>query len=157
MNPNLRSSLQSYIATLRAMQLWFHGAHHVTKGVGFHGDHDFYSGVYNDFTAEFDGAVEKGIGLTQDLTVADPVAITQAAMSILTRFPSPATTSSLKIAMVGVKVVETYLANVESMFKSLESTGELSLGLNDFLAASANKFEGTLYKLRQRVQTQIED
>ena len=45
---------------------------------------------------------------------------------------------------------------LEILFKELESSGELSLGLNDFLAASANSHENHVYLLQQRVKTEID-
>lgn len=50
-----------YLPLLRANQLWFHGAHHTTKGVGFVGDHALYGDIYAAYEEEFDGATELAI------------------------------------------------------------------------------------------------
>ena len=42
------------------------------------------------------------------------------------------------------------------MFAELEEAEALSLGLNDFLAQSANEFEGYEYLLQQRVKQEMD-
>ena len=41
----------SYIAYLRAAYIWFHSAHHTTRGVSFSGDHvNLYPKIYEFFS-----------------------------------------------------------------------------------------------------------
>ena len=54
--------LVAYIGYLRAAYHWFHSAHHVTRGVGFYGDHIQYSEIYQDYLVLVDGATEKARG-----------------------------------------------------------------------------------------------
>ena len=68
----------------RAMIAWFHAAHHVTKGTGFGGDHvNIYGEIYTTLDTDLDGIVEKGIGLTGDETLADPVSSLSMAAGLL--------------------------------------------------------------------------
>ena len=40
--------------------MWFHAAHHVTKGKGFAGDHELlYGRIYESASKDFDVIVEK--------------------------------------------------------------------------------------------------
>jgi hypothetical protein len=78
-------------------------------------------------------------------------------MKILAGYPSPETLTSLAIASTALQVERDYLQVVDELFKSMEEMGALPLGLNDFLAASANKHDTFVYKLVQRVKSEIQD
>ena len=61
----LSTRLSQYLGMLRAMHLWFHGAHNVTRGAGFGGDHvDLFGRIYLKIQDEIDGAIEKAVGVT---------------------------------------------------------------------------------------------
>jgi hypothetical protein len=140
-----------YIALLKAMQSWFHSAHHVTRGVGFAGDHVLiYGEIYSSIGGTLDGAIEKGIGITECEDVADPVAILTAACDVLGGWRQPHMLSADEIAKQALAIEIDYLDTVEEIFTTLEEAGCLSLGFNDFLAATSNEHEGFVYKLRQR-------
>jgi len=153
---NLKLRLGQYIGMLRAMQLWFHGAHHVTRGTSFAGDHvNIFGRIYTDIEKEIDGAIEKAVGLTRDEGIACPTYITELALQVLRAYPSPPVISELTIAATGLEIENNYLSMITEMFKTLEASNELSLGLNDFLAASANLHESHVYLLQQRVKSEI--
>lgn len=155
-NDILKTSLVLYIAMIKAMHSWFHAAHHVTRGTGFAGDHALlYSDIYQAFEDNLDGAIEKAIGLLDDQGVADPGSILMGACDILHDYKSPVTCSSMEIAIHALKAEKDFVALTEKVFQGLESTGSLSLGLNDFLAATANQHETFVYKLQQRVKAEI--
>jgi len=140
------------------MQLWFHGAHHVTRGASFAGDHvDIFGRIYVAIQDEIDGAVEKAVGVTGDEGIACPMHITKMALQVLQSYPSPPAISSLAMAAVGLEIERNYVELVEQMFAELEEADMLSLGLNDMLAASANVHEGHSYLLQQRVKTELEN
>lgn len=155
-NDILKTSLVLYIAMIKAMHSWFHAAHHVTRGTGFAGDHALlYSDVYQAFEDNLDGAIEKAIGLLDDQSVADPCAILRGACDILMDYKSPVTCSSMEIAIHALKAEKDFVKLTETVFQGLEGAGCLSLGLNDFLAATANQHETFVYKLQQRVKAEI--
>lgn len=140
-----------YIHLLKAMQSWFHAAHHVTRGVGFAGDHALlYGEIYASLGETLDGAIEKAIGITECEDVADPVEILKGACDILAEWRQPHMLSADEIAKCALEIEVDYLDTVEEIFAMLEEADCLSLGFNDFLAASANQHEGFVYKLRQR-------
>jgi hypothetical protein len=82
--------------------------------------------------------------------------ITKLALQQMGTYPSPPTLSALAMASTALMIEKNYLQMLEILFKELESSGELSLGLNDFLAASANSHENHVYLLQQRVKTEID-
>ena len=153
----LENYLVNYVGSLRALQLWFHSAHILAKGTGFAGDHvNLYGRIYNEITEEIDTAIEKAVGITGNEVMGCPRTITYKALEALMDYPVPTNATALKIALSALALVKSYLAYVEHMFAELEEADELSLGLNDFLAQSANTFEGYAYLLQQRVKQEMD-
>ena len=144
------AALQAMMAHFRAGNLWFHGAHFVTVGAGFHADHKFYRKVYEQYTGDFDGATEKAIAAL-GVAVAAPATTSTRAAQIVTTMPAVAGMSGHQIAVAALQVEKQTLAFIEKVFRDLEGGKRLSLGLNDFLAATANAHETNVYKLLQRV------
>ena len=154
----LKKRLSQYISMLRAMQLWYHAAHHVTRGSSFFGDHaDLYGKLYSELTDDFDKAVEKAIGLTNDEEMACPVCITQTASQILGKYPSPVTLTALAQASTALEMEKNHNELVSAIFDELKKAGALSLGLDDMLMATVNDHEGYIYFLQQRVKTELEN
>ena len=146
------------VGFLRAMHLWFHAAHHVTRGVGFSGDHaSLYDTVYLGFQGEVDAAVEKTIGLAGDESAACPKSHMEIAMEILEDYPGPHQLDASDISRVGCDLVKDYLGTLDAIYEVLETEGHMSLGLDDQLSASANNAETFLYLLTQRSKTEIEN
>lgn len=160
-NPNaglFAKRMSQYLGMLRAMHLWYHSAHHATRGVGFSGDHpELYGNLYSKIGAELDGAIEKAVGLSNDEEMACPVCITSLALTVMKKYPTPPKISSLSIASTALQMENDYIALVKAVFEELESANCLSLGLNDFLMASSNDHEGHVYMLQQRIKTSLED
>jgi len=153
----LENYLVNYVGSLRAIQLWFHSAHILAKGTGFAGDHvHLYGRIYDEVTEELDTAIEKAVGITDNEVMGCPRVITFKALEVLMDYPVPTDAAALKIAVSALALVKSYLAFVEKMFGDLEEADELSLGLNDFLAQSANTFEGYAYLLQQRVKQEMD-
>ena len=149
--------LSNYVGSLRAIQLWFHSAHILAKGTGFAGDHvHLYGQIYNEVSDVIDTAIEKAVGITNDEVLGCPRTITYKALEVLMDYPVPTNAAPLKIALSALALVKSFIAFVEQMFSDLEEADELSLGLNDFLAQSANTFEGYAYLLQQRVKTEMD-
>ena len=153
----LESYLVNYVGSLRALQLWFHSAHVLAKGSSFAGDHvNLYGEIYNEMTEQIDRAIEKAVGVTNNEVMGCPRVITYKSLEVLMDYPVPTNAAPLKIAVSALALVKSYLTFVEKMFEELEEADELSLGLNDFLAQSANTFEGYAYLLQQRVKTEMD-
>ena len=145
------------IGMIKAYQLWFHSAHILAKGTGFAGDHvHLYGQIYNEVSDAVDTAIEKAVSTTNDEVLGCPRTITYKALEVLMDYPVPTNAAPLKIALSALALVKSYIAFVEQMFSDLEEADELSLGLNDFLAQSANTFEGYAYLLQQRVKTEMD-
>ncbi len=147
----------AYIAFVRAAYSWFHAAHHVTSGAAFAGDHELYSEIYNDYLQVLDGIIEKSVGSCGIEIVAAPIPSLELSIAVLKGYPSPESMTSLAIAGAALQLEQDYLQATDELFRTLEQMGSLPLGLNDFLAASANKHDTFVYKLTQRVKSEVQD
>ena len=144
---------RQWIGMHRAMIAWFHAAHHVTKGTGFGGDHvNLYGEIYTQLDEDLDGIVEKGIGLTGDETLADPVSSLSMAAGLLAQQPASANQDAETIAGNGLIVIKYYVEFIEAIYRQFESLG-MSLGLDDLLQGHANQYETYVYLLQQRART----
>jgi hypothetical protein len=154
----LEKRLTQYLGMLRGMQLWYHGAHHATRGTGFVSDHgSLFGDFYQDLSSEVDGAIEKAVGLTNNETLSCPRTITSVALGVISKYPTPSSTSTLAIASSALQMEKDYICLVEAIFSELETAQLLSLGLNDFLMGSVNSHDTHVYKLQQRVKSEIEN
>ena len=100
----VKMMMLEYIGFLRMIHLWFHGAHHLTRGTGFSGDHvNLYSKIYVSAAEQFDGAVEKGIGLLGD-ELGCPIHITEKTLEIMSEYPSPLELKAAGQAAVGLQI-----------------------------------------------------
>ncbi len=144
---------RQWIGMHKAMIAWFHAAHHVTKGTGFGGDHvNIYGRIYTELEEDFDEIVEKGLGLTGDETLADPVSILSTAAQQLSRYPAPANLSAEDIALNAFELAKMYVSFIDQTYNQFESSGTMTLGLDDQMAAFANDYEVYVYLLQQRTR-----
>jgi len=148
--------LGAYVGSLRALQLWFHAAHNLAKGVGFSGDHvDLFGKIYVELQDDFDATVEKVIGITQDESTGCPVRITGDAYRVLEQYSSPANLSAIDIVKTGLNMLQDHVTLLTELFHTLEDAGILPLGLNDFLMSSANTYDTYVYLLQQRAKEKL--
>lgn len=146
-------ALLSYIGCTKGLHTWFHAAHQVTKGVGFAGDHvNLYGEIYNGILEDFDKLVEKSIMVADTEEIACPIMVTQISAKVLSQYESPAGRGADAIAAIGLEYMRNHIANLTELYRILESCGALSLGMDDYLAAAANQYEGYVYLLTQRVK-----
>lgn len=145
-----QASLTVMLSYLRAMQAWFHGAHHVTGGEGFSGDHsDLYTRIYEAIIEDYDAAAEKAVGLANE-TLACPIKVMSHANKIISKFKSPCDLSAVDIARHGHSIVMKYLKFLDHLYHDLDNNDELTLGLDDFIMSMANNYETFAYLLKQR-------
>ena len=148
--------LFNWICVHKAAMSWHHAAHHVTKGKSFSGDHGLLFGrIYTEYQTDFDGIVEKVIGITNDEEAACPNRILEGASELLEAYRSPSNCDALTIATTALELTKDYINYLEQMFDALEDGGNLSLGLNDMIAAHANRYETHIYLLQQRIKEHI--
>jgi DNA-binding ferritin-like protein len=144
--------LLDYTAHLRMMHLWFHGAHHLTSGTGFAGDHvDLFGRIYTEIQDQIDGVIEKSIGLVSE-ELGDPLKITLKAVELMQGYQTPTGQSATAIALTGLQIERDFLEFCQEMYQTLEANGALTLGLDDMIMANASEHETFVYLLQQRVR-----
>ena len=142
-----------WIATHKAVTSWFHAAHHLTKGVGFGGDHvNIYGKIYQEMEDDFDAIVEKGLGLCNDESLADPLAIFSSASAMLGQYFQPSNSCPDKLAIAACELSKRYVDLLQQFYTRFESCGGLTMGLDDMMAAMANRYETHVYLLQQRTK-----
>jgi DNA-binding ferritin-like protein len=149
-------TMANFIGTVKALQMWFQGAHHVTKGSGFAGDHSLlYSEIYDKFDDEVDVIAEKALGIGNDENAVCPRGVASRASEILQNLPSPVGQTSLGLAACGLSIMKAHLRYLDWLYDALDEAGDMTLGLDDFIMASANGHEKFVYLLQQRVKQDI--
>jgi DNA-binding ferritin-like protein len=152
------NEMSKYIGMINAAYLWYKGAHHVSRGTSFIADHAMlYSDFYEALDKDYDAAVEKAIGISNDQQFGCPVKNTSIALQVLQLYPSPVSLTSLSMAATALQIEKDLISLTSSVFHTLEKSGSLSLGLNDFLMSFASAHESHVYKLQQRIKSTIEE
>jgi len=145
--------LLTYIACTKATEMWFHAAHHVTKGKGFAGDHNIlYSKIYKLLGDDLDSLVEKGIGLYEEEQLACPIIISKLTSKMICNFDSPVNRSDDDIANIGLQVLSYHLKHLETFYHNVQDDHGFSIGFDDLLASMANEYERYIYMLKQRIK-----
>jgi DNA-binding ferritin-like protein len=145
MSSNAAQTVTTLLAALRAAH-WSHWTSHwQVKGNPYYGDHLLLDRLYTALTEEIDTLAEKSVAFYGPDCV-DPVAQANTMTEILTRHAE-------SDPIVRALRIERLLQQMFSdAFSSLEASGQLSLGLNDFIAAAANTHETAIYLLQQRLR-----
>lgn len=132
--------MNNLAALLRAMQLYAHAAHNVaSKGKTFFEDHEEFGDYYAQYASDYDGVVERIIGLTGTCDIA---AITKSACDIV---------SEAKLD-TPEKAFSVLLASEKSLCKlASEENRKATLGTQDLLQKIANGSEVRQYRISQRL------
>ena len=153
MPPSPQEIISAYIGFVRAYHLWMHGAHNITKGPGFAGDHvELYGKIYTEVQDSIDTVIEKGVGVYQDESIACPIKITNDALLILEEWESPSQQAAERIADLALEYTKQLVQVGEGTAKLLEDMGVLSYGTDNLLAGLVDTHENYAYLLQQRVK-----
>lgn len=145
----LAESLKDVIVSTRALQLWIHGAHNLTKGTAFAGDHDaLYGRIYTELDAEYDRLVERSIGVTADDTLGCPVSNSAVSLEIMQRYGSPAGLGGDQIAQVALRMLRDHRRLVTDTAKGV---GGHDVGTDDLLASHTGQIDTYIYLMSRRV------
>ena len=147
----LKELLISYIGCVKALSLWMHSAHHVSKGPSFGADHDLlYGKIYETVQEDFDKIIEKSIVMLKDETCACPVTITKVSAIVLSSYGSPVEKDASVIASNAKDILGDHIIKIGDLYQKLEENKVMTLGMNDYLSSSANQYEEYYYLLGQR-------
>ena len=145
----MQSSAAKIVTTLLADLRTSHWSHWTSlwqvKGNTYYGDHLLLERIYTAVTDEIDTLAEKCVAFYGAESV-DPVAQANMMADMLVHH---AEADPIMRALKIERFLQTMFAEV---FDELEASGQMSLGLNDFIAAAANAHETAIYLLQQRTR-----
>jgi DNA-binding ferritin-like protein len=148
----LKEIALSTIGSFKAVEMWMHAAHHLTKGPAFVANHELlYGRIYETISKDFDTIVEKMIYQLNDEECACPVLISSIAAQTLQNYESPANLPDSEISMYSLVLIVDHIKALEALKLTLEKEGVLSLGMDDFLAAACNQYESFAYMINQKL------
>lgn len=133
------------LAALRAAH-WSHWTSHwQIKGNPYYGDHLLLERLYTALNAEIDTLAEKCVAFYGPESV-NPVAQARMMTDILKQH------EVAEPILRALRIEQVLQAMFTDTFNTLERSKQLSLGLNDFIAAAANAHETAIYLLQQRLR-----
>lgn len=145
--------LNRFIGSVKALNCWFHGAHHVTKGMEFIADHDIlYDKIYNFFGDYFDAIVEKLMAITGSEKIACPITISKYSGFVLEQITSPCDKDSREIAEISYNIIINHLAEIERAYDDFEKYEIMTKGMDDLLASNYNELETFVYFLQRKLK-----
>lgn len=129
---------------LMGLRVHYQNAHWTASGPNYYGDHLLYGRLYEEIEDEIDAMAEKIIGLDG----ASQVIALEQAKGVLKFFESLKSTHGLvNQSLVAERAL---LVALERAYDAIDLSGQMTLGLDDFIMALANSHEHNVYLLRQR-------
>ena len=151
MNKQYATSLKIALNLLRALKFVSWNAHWLSKGPNFYGDHLLFERIYvgDDDTESIDDLIdtlaEKMVYIKVDVNC--PTAFEDTYVASIRTFMDH--TDNLPQAVFNL-VLEC-LRGLQYAYKTGQQSGDLSLGMDDFLMAASNHIETYGYLLQQRI------
>jgi len=120
----------------RALQMYSHHAHNMTRGESFHSDHVYFGDLYSFAESSYDSLIERYIGLGGSPSLA---IIMRDTLKILSILPE-----------------NNYYQNVLSLIHEVvkeceEVASKSSIGTNNLIAGIADSLEVHIYKIKRRL------
>ena len=78
--------------------------------------------------------------------------ISEISLVVLKQYESPVNLNSDQIAIIALDMVRDYSLTLTQVYYALQEQRQLSLGMDDFLASAAGKFDKFEYLLSQRIK-----
>jgi len=133
------------LGTLLAMRQNYHSSHWQISGPTFYGDHLLFEKLYGSVSEDIDTLAEKMVAKygSQMVSAVKLSHIQAQVVSDLAQQPDP--------YHRGLESEKALQALTKNVYHGLKESGQLSLGMDDFLMAMANTHETNEYLLGQRV------
>jgi DNA-binding ferritin-like protein len=138
--------LTSVLALLRAMH-WSHWTTHwQVKADPFYGDHLLFQRLYEGLVDDIDTLAEKVVAFygAEAVKAVVQIDISKAFLEIAPKDGCP-----IKKGMFLEDLLQRVL---KAAYKALKDSGDLTLGLDDYLMALANKHETNVYLIKRRLE-----
>jgi hypothetical protein len=144
--------LASLLALLRAVYQ-LHQAHHwQSRGKSYYADHLLYQRLYEEILPEIDAVAERVVGLSRDPRLVDPSRQAQATQVILEGFKESEAATAENVPPTEAAVMASLEAEMQLLrqIDALLAT-QASNGVQNLLQGIADKHEGHVYLLQQRL------
>ena len=138
-------ALDKLLIQLRAMQLFYHNCHNVTKGPSFMSDHNLFGDFYGKAEGDYDGCAERFIGLAGS-DAFDGIKIAASATTLLSQLPK--TSEPADMWKIGLGLEQSLVKLCEACDKD----PKYSSGTRQLVGDIANFSEGRIYKIKQRIK-----
>ena len=139
-------SVLDLLAALRAIHFLHWTSHWQAKGDPSYGDHLLFQRLYEEVAGEIDGLAEKAVALGGNSAVSPTAAVGRMAEYVQTWGASVECGADCAL-----RAEQDLQAIVRGTYEGLKESGDLSLGMDDFLMSLANDHETHLYLLQQRL------
>ncbi len=156
--PASTHALLELLAQLRALQQLYHDAHWLARGPSFAGDHALYERLYTgegDDEAEGPHIQEQIDGLGERIVAysgpMDTSLLSKRVAHHRVQWGFPRTASPQDLAECALRAERAVQDQIREAYDTLRSEGALSLGLDDFLMATASERDTAAYLLERRV------
>jgi DNA-binding ferritin-like protein len=146
-SPDCLRILQVLLASLRAAHLLHWAGHWQAGGDTQYGDHLLLERIYTGLEDHIDTLAEKIVS-EYEAPAVDPI---DQAKLISELTCSMCDTGCESVPERSLKVEEDLQKLLKSSYEHLKTSGQLSLGMDDYLMATANDHDTFVYLLRQRV------
>lgn len=133
-----------YIAILKAMAIIHQHSHWTTKGDNFYGDHQLFERLYDSVLENLDGAAEKFVGLMGPECLNYSYQ-TELLNKVLIKYKNKVNNP----AQLSLSIEKDFLKFSKDAYNCFKEEGKLSLGLDDFIMATASDREEAVYLLQQ--------
>lgn len=145
--------LHRFVGSVKALEMWFHSAHHLTKGMAFIADHDIlYDKIYKFFGEYFDAIVEKLMAITGSEEIACPARVSRYAGEVLNQIHSPADKDSREIAEISFSIIIEHLKEIEAAYEEFGAYEVMTKGMDDLLASNYSELETFVYFLQRKLK-----
>lgn len=142
----LREHLANVLATLRAQYVSYQTSHWLAMGVAFYSEHLMFERLYNSVLEEIDTLAEKLVCFEGDASV-DMVEQTEKIHLLCKKWAE--TSCPIERGLESEKFVQSVL---EEAYEAITKSDEMTLGLDDFLMATANAHEENMYLLKRNLK-----
>lgn len=133
-----------YVATLRAIYFIHQQNHWLTSGNDFYGDHLLFQRLYEAVQEDIDGAAEKFIGIM------GPDCMNYSLQSdLIHKVTSKYANLADKHLECSLAIEKDFIKFSKTVYECFEAEGTMTLGLDDFIMATASKREDAVYLLQQ--------
>lgn len=154
--PSIRGTMKlllQLLSILRAIH-WAHwGAHWKVKGDPFYADHLLFQRLYEGMGEEIDGLAEKIVGIYGPQTVSDTDVMAES-LRFLNQYGDGTEANMYTGLCARALAMEQHLQKaIKDAYDGLKESGEITLGLDDFLMSLASAHETALYLLGQKLRT----